>query len=196
MITVRQIEREWEAREYARLFRELTAVRPESSLRLGVDESRPVAAAAMAIIRLDELSQSHVKLYSKLVKIIIAAQEADGGWADLGTTALCLRALLCGAGGGLAIQRGLAYLASLQKSDGTWPSAPIRRMPSDPYLSAIILYQLGDQPRFAHAVRLGDALRWFADNESSLDEETRAMWLRVRRRCRVPASQALVPILS
>ena len=196
MITVRQIEREWEAKAYQKLFHELTAVRPESSLRLGVDESRPVVAAAMAIIRLDELSQSHVKLYSRLVKTIIAAQEADGGWADLGTTALCLRALLCGAGGGLAIERGLAYLVSLQKSDGTWPNVPIRRMPSDPYLSAIILYQLGDQPRFASAVRLGDAVRWFAENESSLDEETRTIWLRARRRCRIPASEALVPSLS
>lgn len=192
MITVRQIEREWEGKSYARLFNALLAARPEAALRLGLDSSRPVPVAALAIIRLDELSQSHVKLYSKLVKTLLAAQESDGGWGDLLTTALCLRALLCGNGNGLAIERGMGYLAAMQKAEGIWPQVPIRRMPADPYLSALILYQLGDQPAFRSAVRLSDAANWFSLHEGSLDDQTRSLWNRVRIRCRLhPMEMAL-----
>lgn len=185
MITVRQIERDWESRAYAKLFAALIVARPEAGFRLGLDTSRPVPAAALAIIRLDELSQSHVKLYSKLIKTVLAAQEADGGWGDLLTTAFCLRALFCGNGNGGAIERGLAYLATLQKAEGIWPQVPIRRMPAEPYLSALILYELADQADFRKAVRLDDAARWFALHEPSLDQETRSLWNRVRVRCRL-----------
>lgn len=185
MMTVRQIERDWESKGYARLFASLLAARPEVGFRLGLDSSRPVPAAAMAIIRLDELSQSHVKLYSKLVKTLLAAQEADGGWGELLTTALCIRALLCGNGNGAAIERGLGYLAALQKADGIWPLVPIRRMPADPYVSALILYQLGDHPAFRKAVRLDDAANWFDLHEHALDAEARSLWSRVRVRCRL-----------
>lgn len=185
MITVRQIERRWEAKSHDRLFKDLTAARPEGSLRLGIDDSRPVCAAALAVIRLDELSQSHVKLYSKLIKTIVGSQEADGGWGDLITTALCLRALLCGNGKGLAIERALKYLADLQQNEGIWPNVPIRRMPADPYVSALILYQLGDQPQFGRAARVADALRWFQSHESWLDEQTTELWRRARMRCRL-----------
>jgi hypothetical protein len=119
------------------------------------------------------------------VKSIIAAQEADGGWADLVATALCLRALLCGNGGGQAIDRGLKYLANLQKAQGIWPNVPLRRMPADPYVSALILYQLGDQAKFRQAVHLQDAAAWFAANDSILDDETRALWNRTRIRGRL-----------
>src|SRR6185437_9073209 len=143
-------------------------------------------------VRLDELDQSHVKLYSKLIKTLVAAQETDGGWGDLITTALCLRALLCGEGNGVAIERGLAYLAGLQKSEGIWPNIPIRRMPADAYVSVLVLYQLGDQPAFRQAVRLADAGHWFALHDQSLDDETRALWNRVRIRCRLhPMEMAL-----
>lgn len=192
MITVRQIERHWEAKAYDKLFGELLLARPEGSFRLGFDTARALPAAALAIIRLDELSQSHVKLYSKLVKAVLSAQEADGGWGDLVTSALCLRALFCGNGNGVAIERGLAYLAGLQKSEGIWPNIPIRRMPADAYVSALILYQLGDNPAFRKAVRISDAATWFALHEPSLDAETRALWNRVRVRCRLhPMEMAL-----
>ena len=185
MITVRQIERAWEAKVYDKLFRALVAARPEGNLRLGIDTKGKLPASAMAIIRLDELSQSHVKLYSTLVKAILAAQEADGGWGDLITTSLCIRALSCGNGNGTAIDRGVAYLANLQKSEGIWPQVPIRRMTADPYISALILYQLADSAAFQKGVRVSDAVRWFVENEESLDTDTRALWNRVRTRYRL-----------
>ena len=185
MITVRQIERHWDAKAYDRLFDELMSVRAEGSLRLGIDCTRTAPAAALAVVRLDELAQSHVKLYSKLVRSILGAQEADGGWGDLVTTALCLRALFCGNGNGIAIERGLKYLADLQKSEGIWPNVPIRRMPADPYISALILYQLAEQPKFRQAIRLDDAVQWFAANDQWLDDQTRELWKRARVRCRL-----------
>lgn len=190
MMTIRQIERQWEAKEYERLFANVVSTRPEAGLKLGIDATRPVSAAAMAIIRLDELDQSHVRLYSKLVRALLAAQEADGGWGDVITTSMCVRALLCGDGKGMAIERGLTYLSELQKAEGIWPNVPIRRMPADPYISALVLYQLGTQPRFRQAVRLADAVHWFSANEGSLDNETRDLWRRARLRCRFPKPTA------
>ena len=184
MTTVRQIERYWTSKSYARLFLELTAARPEGLFRLEPGAARAPLAAAMAVIRLDELTQSHVPLYGRLVRTILTAQEADGGWGDPATTALCARGLLCGRGDGLAIQRGLTYLANLQKSEGIWPNLPLRRMPADPHASAFILLQLGDDSGFRQAVRLAEAVQWFQAHGDELDEETRQLWDRARVRCR------------
>ena len=190
MMTVRQIERHWEARAYQRLFTDVVSIRAEAALNLGIDAARPVCAAAMAIIRLDELDQSNVRLYSKLVRAVLAAQETDGGWGEVVTTAICIRALLCGDGNGLAIERGLRFLAELQKAEGIWPNVPIRRMPADPYVSALVLYQLGNHARFRQTVRLADAVHWFSANEGWLDSDTRDLWRRARLRCRFPRPTA------
>lgn len=176
MITVRQLERLWQAGEYERMVRSCLEMRPENSLRLLGECSRALPAAAMAVIRLDELSQAHVPFCGRLVQAILASQEPDGGWGDPFTTAICLRALMCGQGDGGAIDRGMQYLADLQKTDGLWPKAPIRRLPADGFTSAVILHQLADDFRFRQAVRLGDAFAWFEANERTLDGETARLW--------------------
>jgi hypothetical protein len=188
MITIRQVERAWTARTYEKLFRELVANRPEAGFRFEHEQGRAVPTAAMAVIRLDELSQSHTAIASKLLRAVIASQEADGGWGDAMTTALCLRALLCSGGDGLAIQRGLDYLANLQKTEGVWPAVPLRRMPADAYVSAFVLYELGNNARFRDAVRFTDAVSWFERNEAGLPFDARQMWDRARCRCRVAGS--------
>ena len=185
MTTVKQIERLWNARQHDRLFRDLIAARPEASIRLEAECSRAVPAAAIALIRLHELDQSYVPLYSKLVRSLVAMQDLDGGWGDPMATALCLRALMNGRGEGPCIDRGLFYLAQMQKPDGIWPKVPFRRMPADPYASAFVLYQLGDSARFRAAVRFFDAVNWFEAHESSLDAETRRLWDRATLRCHV-----------
>ena len=196
MTTVRQIERLWNGRQYTRLFRDLIANQPERGFRLEMELEKPIPTAALALIRLDELTQSHVPFYGQLVRKILAAQEPDGGWGEPMTTALCLRALMAGQGEGRSIDQGLAYLASLQKTEGIWPNVPIRRMPADPYVSAFILYQLGDAPRFREAVRFFDALNWFEAHERTLDTETRHLWDHACSRCRVQGAayrqQALI----
>ena len=188
MITIRQIERAWTARTYEKLFRELVAARPEAAFRFEVEQGRAIPTAAMALIRLEELSQSHVPLYDKLLRAVLAGQEKDGGWGDAMTTALCLRALLSCNGAGVAVERGLEYLANLQKPEGAWPAVPLRRMPADGYASAFVLYELGDNPRFREAVQFIEAVEWFELNEPSLDPEAARLWSRARHRCRVHAA--------
>src|SRR5438270_711757 len=92
MITVKQMERAWNARQYERLYRDLLAFRPEATLRMDFESGWAAPAAAMALIRMDELSQSHLPLFGKLLRALIATQQQDGGWGDVTTTALCLRA--------------------------------------------------------------------------------------------------------
>jgi hypothetical protein len=183
MITTRQIERLWTAKSFKKLFSELIAARPESAFHFDQELAKPTAVAALAMIRLDELSQSYLPLYSQFLRTVLAAQEADGGWGDLATTALCIRALLCGNGEGLAIERGLTYLANLQKPQGIWPAVPIRRMTEDAAVSLFILHQLADQARFRSAVRFADAVTWFESLQQSLEPELHQFWERARLRC-------------
>jgi hypothetical protein len=185
MQTTRQIERHWNARQYDRLARDLLAARPENSPRLVAELSRAVPAAALAIIRLDELNQANHPLNGKLIRTIIAAQEGDGGWGDPVITALCLRALMCSRGLGISIERGIAYLASLQKDEGAWPAEPIRRMPEDAFVTAFILFHLADQDAFRAAVRLDDALDWLTRHEPAADDLTRRLSHRATLRARV-----------
>jgi len=185
MITNRQIARLWVAKDYKKLFSDLIAARPEAVLKPDAELNKPAPVAALAIIRLDELSQSYLPIYSQLIRAVLSAQEADGGWGDVASTALCVRALLCGQGDGAAIQRGLEYLANLQKSEGIWPAVPLRRMPEDAAISLFVLHQLGDQPRFRAAVRFADALAWFDRHQSSLDTHLSDFWERATLRCGV-----------
>ena len=184
MITIRQIERAWIARNYEKLFRELVSGRPESAFRFESEQGRAVPAAAMGVIRLDELSQSHVPLAGTLVRAMIAAQEADGGWGDVMTTALCVRALLCSEGDGVAVERGLQYLANLQKTEGAWPAIPLRRMPADGYATAFVLYELAESPRFREAIQFADAVSWVEANAFAFTFDARQLWERASHRCR------------
>lgn len=183
MTTVKQIERTWTAKHFDRLLQDLCAGRPEGGL---CRQLRVIpAASAMAMIRLDELSQSHVPLFSRLVRTLLHTQEADGGWGDPMTTALCLRALMLDHGDGEAIERGLAYLAHLQKDSGAWPAGPIRRMVEDVPTTAFLLYQLGDQPAFRRRVRFEDAVAFLAAREHSAGPDSRPLCHRAAARCRL-----------
>jgi hypothetical protein len=196
MVTVRQIERHWNQKAYDRVFQDLVCARPEGLYRPERQAATATLAAAMAVIRLDELSQTHVPLYGKLVRALLAAQEPDGGWGDPAVAALCVRALQCSRGEGLAIARGLHYLADLQKPDGSWPNVPLRRMPGDAHSSAFILAQLGDNADFRQAVRLADALAWLRTHAEELDEPTSQLWHRARLRCRPGQLQAPLRIFQ
>jgi hypothetical protein len=184
MQTVKQIERLWNARRYEVLLRQLLACRVDAEF-MALLQTGPIAipAAAMGIVRLDELGQSGAPIYHKLLICLLAAQESDGGWGDPILTALCLRALLGSRGAGEAIDRGLAYLATLQKDEGIWPRIPFRRMAGDALISAVVLFQLSHEPRFRDAVAFDDAVQWFDLNASQLDPQTRKLWYSVRLRC-------------
>jgi hypothetical protein len=195
MTTVKQIERLWTARKYDQLFRELIPARPEASVRLEVECSHAVPAAAMAMVRLDELGQAQAPLYAKLRRTLVATQECDGGWGDPMATALALRALLNGRDHKDAIDRGLFYLAQMQKPEGIWPKVPFRRMPADPYVSAFVLFELGENDRFRRSVRFLDAVNWFESHEGYLDDESRRLWDRASLRCQIHHQDGPAPLL-
>ncbi|MBC8108124.1 MAG: hypothetical protein H7Z14_16175 [Anaerolineae bacterium] len=180
MITVRFIQRLWDGRNYDRLIGELLAARVESSPRINSRLTGSTAAAALGLIRLDELNQSHTPVAQKMLRCIIASQTTDGGqesgWNDPMLCALCLRALMTARGQGLAIERGLAWLATMQRPEGTWPAEPFRRMPGDALVSAFILMQLGGNEQFRSAVRFDEAILWFAARAEELDGEIVKIW--------------------
>jgi hypothetical protein len=172
VITVRQIQRLWDDRKYHRLIAELIEARVESSPRLATRLDGSIAAAALGLIRLEELDQAHTPLAATLLRCIIASQGNDGGWNDPLLCALCVRALLTCRGHGVAIDRGMQFLAQLQKSEGIWPNESLRRMPADSYVSAFILLQLGSSAGFRDVVRSDEAWNWFDSHARSLDGET------------------------
>jgi len=176
MVTVRQIERLWDAKAFRRLAAELLSTRTEGTYRLESELGTSLGAAALGIIRLDELQQSHHPLNRKLLNVILLAQEADGGWGDPLRTGLCLRALLCARGEGNAVERGMQYLATMQKAEGVWPKEPIRRMPADGFVSAFVMFELASATRFREVVRIDDAVEWFAGNEAMLEPDAKRMW--------------------
>lgn len=197
MLTVRHMERFWNARKYAEVLDELIGPRIEALAAGELSHNPSLAAAALGLIRLNELHQSHAAVCPKLVRAIIAVQEADGGWGDVAITALCLRALALEDGHGQAIDRGMAYLAALQQPDGIWPKIPIRRMSADPLLSAFVLLQLGDDEKFRAAVNLEAARAWFERHRASLDSSARILWAHARLRGAVGVSGVrLEPIWS
>jgi hypothetical protein len=184
MTTVRQLQKQWDSRKYRQLFTELSGSRPEAAIALYSDDLL-VAAAAMAVIRLEELNQSHVALCGKLLRAVLAAQQPDGGWGEPLTTALAICALTCSQGQGAAIDRGVEYLANLQQPAGSWPRIPIRRMSADALVTAYLVLKLGNMPAFQRRIRITDAINWLIDNTASLDSEARRIWERARTSCRI-----------
>src|SRR2546430_10319902 len=123
MITVRHIERLFSHQQHPRLYRELIAGRPEAMLGEGVEAvlGRVVPIAALGMIRLDELSQSHTSMYRRLLNVVLTAQQGDGGWGDPMTTAVALRAPLSRGRQGPAVDRRLPDPANLPQDDRPWP---------------------------------------------------------------------------
>jgi hypothetical protein len=185
MLTLRQLERDFAHYQFRRLYHELVAGRPEANAGLEVVLSRVVPIAALGMIRLDELTQSHTALYRRLLNVVLTSQQKDGSWGDPIVTALCLRALLCGDGHGAAAACGLAHLASLQQEEGAFPREPLRRMPPDAHTTAFILLQLGERDLFRRCVRFDDAIDWLVHHAAALEPQTRQLWSHAAARCRI-----------
>lgn len=185
MLTVRQIDRVYAARDYARLLHDLTSHRADAVIRWDARSNRATLAAAMAAIRMDELNQAHHPYCGKLIAAVLSAQEADGGWGDPVSTALCLRALLANRGHGVTLDRGLDYLAALQQDEASFPAGPFRRMPADAHATAAVLYLLAEHPAFWAKVHAADAAHWLDRQADHLDPATRLLWRHGSLRCRL-----------
>src|SRR2546430_16479426 len=121
MITIRHIERLFSHHQHPRLYRELIAGRPEATLGLEGALARVVPIAALGMIRLDELSQSHTSMYRRLLNVVLPAQQGDAGRGDPMTTAVALRAPLSRGRQGPAVDRRLPDPANLPQDDRPWP---------------------------------------------------------------------------
>jgi hypothetical protein len=195
MLTVRHIEKLWEAKKYPRLLDELIAPRVECLAAKELSAAPCLAAAALALVRLEEMDQSYAAICPKFIGTIIAHQQADGGFGDVGISALCLRALCLNRGHGQTIERGMAYLALLQQPGGIWPQIPFRRMPADALVSAFTLLQLGDNEKFRAAVQFDAAINWFEMHAPMLDCAAQTLWSHARVRT-APALVGMPPSWS
>lgn len=174
MTTIRQIDRLWAGNDHRRMVSELTGGRPEltavAQRLLG-----PAAAAAVAVIRLDELGQSHQPIVAKLLRSLIGAQQPDGGWGDLAVTILALRALRCCDGNGHAVERAITHLSLCQREDGAWPDEPIRRLPADGLTTAFLLLNLAGDEAMMGKLNLQSAADWLTAHRDELEPVTRRL---------------------
>jgi hypothetical protein len=186
MQTIRQIEKLWDTRKYSRLLHDLVAYRLESCVEAELIEHASANAAALALIRLDEMYRPDAQICIRLTLTLIAMQEKDGGWGDAITTALVLRALMLSDGEGETVERGLAYLANLQQPGGAWPRVALRRMPADGAVSAFVMLQLADKEQFRSAVDFQSAVAWFASNAQNEDAAVKGLWSMAKLRAETP----------
>jgi len=156
-------ERLWNARQYVKLFGSLIANRPESTFRLEIDTPTSTLAAAMGIIRLDELNQPMCRFTAPSSEHWSPPRNGTAAGATRPSQPVSARPD-AREGASESIQRGLRYLADLQKSDGLWPKIPFRRMPGDACVSAFVLHQLSGDERFRAVVRFNDAVSWLRNN--------------------------------
>jgi len=173
MTTPRLLERLWNERKYPQLIDLLRAGRADLDPAVATRLTGPTAAAALAVIRLDELGQSLHPFASVAIRALIASQQPDGGWGDLAVTAMALRALRCSRGTGHVVTRGMQFLAAMQKPAGAWPTEPIRRLPADPALTAFILLHLAGDGDLARLARVDEALDWLHRHRCEIAPETR-----------------------
>lgn len=185
MTTTKQIERLWDERAYPRLARLILESRCDIDPGLvGRIARSTVAAAALAVIRLDELAQNARPIAQRLVRALIAMQQPDGGWGDVAVSVLAIRALRCACGDGAVIARGVRWLAELQKDEGAWPAEPIRRLSADPATTAFVLQHLAADPLLAAEARLVDAVDWLETHHDQADSLTHAHVARALVRAR------------
>jgi hypothetical protein len=182
MMTVRQMQRLWDTRQFNRLAGDIAAQRIEGLAANELADHPAVAAAAWGLIRLEELNQPQAPLCRILINTLLARQEPDGGWGDVAVTALVLRALSLWQGNGPAVDRGMAYLAQLQQPAGIWPKIPIRRLSADALVSAFVMLELGDNPQFRAAVDFGAAVNWFQVHIEETDPAAQTLWTHARPR--------------
>ncbi len=142
MLTMKQAERLWQLKAYERLTDELCTGRAEAVGGIRQLLHGPLVAASLTVIRMGELHQSHQPFVSRMVKFLIASQQADGGFGDAVITALAVRALATDSGAGSGLEAGLTFLDHLQRDDGEWPKEPLKRLPGDPTVTAFVLLQL------------------------------------------------------
>jgi len=175
MTTIRQINGLWSEGRTRQLVAELTRYRPDFPPTL-IDAlaSNPLAAAALAMIRLQELDQTLLATYDGLKRKLLDAQENDGSFGSIAVTVLACRALLTEASASESLRKGLEYLSLTQREDGGFPIDAPRRLPADLMNTALCIYHLSRDDRAKRALRFEAAGRWLADHRMDASPLDRA----------------------
>lgn len=175
MTSVRQIDGLWSEGRTRQLVTELTRFRPDFPASM-IDSvsSSPVVAAALAMVRLQELDQTLLASYEGLKRKLLASQAADGSFGSIPITVLACRALLAEPTGAEALRKGLEYLGLIQREDGGFPVDELRRLPSDLLATALCIYHLSRDDRAKRALRFEAAGRWLADHRMDASPLDRA----------------------
>jgi hypothetical protein len=159
MTTVRQIDGMWTDGQGRKLFSELSKFRPDVPEFLAGDLGiLPIAAAALSMIRLQELNQTRTQLYRALLARVLVTQDADGGWGDTLATVLAARALLNDPEGRSAGLKAVILLSNFQLDDGTFPRTLARRLAGDTLATAFVLAHLARMSEVANRVRVEAAI--------------------------------------
>jgi hypothetical protein len=163
MLTSKQIERLWQQHDFRKLVVMLTAGRAEFPADVVAEfAEHPVAAASLAIIRLNELHQARSPVVQRLIEFIIGQRDPDLLWGNLTLSCVAIRALLANSTTITQAQRSLAVMAPMQKEDGSFPAQPIRRLSGDPATTALVVALLGNDESFVAAVDINNALVWLS----------------------------------
>ena len=179
MQTARHLERLWTAGRYSKLIDMIATPR-----RMALpDEPRKVIAAAVVLLRLQELNQP-IGSFGKVMRgTLIAEQAADGSWADdVRVTALCVRAL----GGGDAADAGRAALTRVQHDDGGFPALAVKRLPGDVPATIEVVGHLLHLPP-GELPDVDGALAWL-DRECPRKDRRQLALLHARRTLRTAAA--------
>ncbi len=195
MLSVHQIERQFRARHFESLLRGVAPIGIDWPLPLQIRlGSQPVAAMALALKRVIELTYGPTALSRELTQAIIDQQNADGSFGDSGirgplgdplATAAVIAALSALAHehasaphpeAAVALERALAALANFQADDGLF-HCPADRTDDDRALGSIfILTLLAGDDDFRQAVRLADLMNWCDEHAGNLDREAAKLW--------------------
>ncbi|HMO25672.1 MAG TPA: hypothetical protein PKB10_05335 [Tepidisphaeraceae bacterium] len=185
MTTARQIQKLWQTHDYKRLARLCLEARADALEPVIPTLACPVGAAALALLRLTELSPFPTPMHAGLAQVLANHQHNDGGWGEPVLTAIAVRALLLADLQRDRASAGMANLGRLQRDDGLWPGGGTHRLPGDPVVTLFVLLQLGTESAFRFVTRIDRAIEAI-DTHPGLDAPSRRALAIARLRTRTP----------
>lgn len=213
MLSINLIQRHFEAHEHERLLRGLTdnGLPLPLPLRARLGQG-PVAALALGLRRLAELTYGPTPLSRDMTAALLSHQRADGTFAPSQAAAgdadpLATAAAVAAMGQILqdhpaaaeaplvqAHERALAALACLQDEDGLFRCPDDRTREDRALTGAFVLYLLARDAGFRAAVRWADLVRWYEEHADTLDGPTAELY---RLACLTePASDRPTPAVA
>ncbi|MFW6060266.1 MAG: hypothetical protein ACODAQ_08790 [Phycisphaeraceae bacterium] len=192
MLTVDQIQRQFEAGEYEKLLRAVADNGMELPLPLRIRLSQgAVPTIALALRRLVELTYGPTPLSHDMTDALLARQAPDGAFVAGGdgpdplataTAVAALNQLIADHSAAAtapiiqARDRALAALAQMQDGDGLFHCPDDRDEAQRGLVAAFILSLLAGDEKCRATIRLADLLNWFDQRLHRLDRDTAQLY--------------------